>query len=132
MSAYPKITRETYGNEIIPNITRGHEAAHMSAGLGAERCIDMERTKIYEAINSERDYQDQKWGTPKEHPHEVGGYITLMRNLLNRAEKAWAESSSNDTALAELRKTVAVGVACFEQHGVSRRINAENTQNVGE
>lgn len=89
--------------------------------MAAESELNMERTKVYEAIDAERDYQDYKWGTPQEHPHEVGGYITLMRNILNRAEKEWCENSSNDLALTELRKMVAVGVACFEQHGVNIR-----------
>ncbi len=50
----------------------------------------IERTKVYESIDSERDYQDLKWGSIKDRPHEVGAWITLM---------------------------IAVGVACLEQHG---------------
>ena len=81
----------------------------------------MERVRVYAAIDSERALQDRKWGTIQEHPHEVGGWITLMRKLLNDAEVAWSTSNGDYLALSEIRKVIAVGVACCEQHGVSFR-----------
>jgi hypothetical protein len=81
----------------------------------------MERTKVYDAIDSERNYQDRKWGTVDQHPHEVGGWLTLMRKLLTDAEAAWAGSNGDYTALQEIRKVLAVGVACAEQHGLPGR-----------
>lgn len=81
----------------------------------------MQREKVYESIDSERDHQDRKWGTVQEHPHEVGGWLTLMRKLLSDAEVAWAGSNGDYKALLELRKVLAVGVACAEQHGLPGR-----------
>lgn len=81
----------------------------------------MERATVYAAIDTERDFQDLKWGTVEYHPHEVGGWITLMRKLLNDAEVAWTGSSTDHTALEEIRKVIAVGVACGEQHGIQTR-----------
>jgi hypothetical protein len=81
----------------------------------------MIRERVYNAIDSERDFQDRKWGTVEEHPHEVGGWLTIMRQLLRDAEKAWASSSTDLTATDEIRKVVAVGMACLEQHGVPMR-----------
>ncbi len=81
----------------------------------------MDRDKVYLAIDSEREFQDRKWGTISQHPHEVGGWITLMRKLLNDAEQAWSSSSGDHRALQEIRKVVAVGVACCEQHSVTTR-----------
>ena len=81
----------------------------------------MDRGKVYGAIDTERYYQDRKWGTVSERPHEVGAWITIMRTLLNDAEKAWSTNSSDYTALMELRKVIAVGVACAEQHGLPER-----------
>ncbi len=81
----------------------------------------MERAKVYESIDSERYFQDRKWGTVKQHPHEVGGWLTLMRKLLTDAETAWATSNGDYKALDELRKVLAVGVACAEQHGLPER-----------
>lgn len=81
----------------------------------------MQREKVYKAIDSERQYQDRKWGTIQEHPHEVGGYLTLMRKLLTDAENAWASSSGDYGAMVEIRKVLAVGVACAEQHSMPPR-----------
>jgi regulation of enolase protein 1 (concanavalin A-like superfamily) len=85
----------------------------------------MIRSRVYEAIDSERDLQDRKWGTVQEHPHEVGGWLTIMRKLMADAEAAWASKSDDRPALAEIRKVIAVGVACCEQHGVSFRSKFE-------
>ncbi len=81
----------------------------------------MNRSLVFEAVNSERDFQDRKWGTVDRHPHEVGGWITIMRKLLGDAEAAWASSAGDRSALEEIRKIIAVGVACCEQHGVTTR-----------
>lgn len=81
----------------------------------------MQREKVYEAIDSERFYQDRKWGEVDKHPHEVGGWFTLLRQKLNDAEIAWASSNNDHKALIELRKVLSIGVACAEQHGISSR-----------
>lgn len=73
------------------------------------------------AIIGERAHQDTKWGTVADRPKQVGSYLTLMRKLLRDAEDAWATSSDDILALDEMRKVVAVGVACFEQHGAPLR-----------
>ena len=83
--------------------------------------VGLERIKVYESIDSERYYQDRKWGTVEQYPHEVGGWLTLMRKLLTGAEAAWAGSNGDYKALLELRKVLAVGVACAEQHGLPGR-----------
>jgi hypothetical protein len=89
----------------------------------------MERSKVFASIGTERFFQDRKWGTIQEHPHEVGGWLVLMRKVLSDAEVAWAGSDGDYRALLELRKLLAVGVACAEQHGLPAR---SMTQPVGE
>ena len=81
----------------------------------------MEQADALTAVIAERSYQDAKWGTVDERPKEVGSWLTLMRKLLRDAEDNWATSDNDQGALAELRKVVAVGLACFEQHGVPER-----------
>lgn len=75
------------------------------------------RQEVYSAVNDERVFQDRKWGTIHQHPHEVGSWLTIMRQLLNDAEKSYMSQRGDIGALDELRKVVAVGVACMEQHG---------------
>jgi hypothetical protein len=83
------------------------------------------RTEVYAAVSDERVYQERKWGTIEEHPHEVGGWLTIMRKLLTNAETAWVTSRGDIGALEEIRQVVAVGVACMEQHGAIPRSAAD-------
>jgi hypothetical protein len=77
--------------------------------------------EVMSTIHDERVFQNRKWGTIAEHPHEVGGYLTLMRKLLCDAEQAWSSQRGDVGALHEIRKVVAVGIACMEQHGAIPR-----------
>lgn len=76
---------------------------------------------VLDSVHAERVFQNRKWGTIHQHPHEVGGYLTLMRKLLTEAEFAWSSQRGDEGALDEVRKVVAVGVACMEQHGAVPR-----------
>jgi len=81
----------------------------------------MDRLKVYEIIDGERRFQDAEWGSVIDHPHEVGGWLTLMRKFLTDAESAWASHDGDGDALKEIRKVLAIGVACAEQHGIPWR-----------
>jgi len=78
-------------------------------------------TAVFGVIVDERQFQDKRWGTIQEHPHEVGSWILLMESLLVDARDAWCGNRGDAGALDEIRKVVAVGVACQEQHGVVHR-----------
>lgn len=77
----------------------------------------MERSEVFKAISSERDYQDRRWGTIDEHPHEVGAWIALLQKKIGDALIAWASSNGDVKALDKIRKVAALAVACGEQHG---------------
>lgn len=79
----------------------------------------IDRRDVYDVVDGERDYQDRKWGASR--GHEVGAWIAIMETLLDDARRAWSENSGDWPALDEMRKVVAVGVACMEQHGTVRR-----------
>lgn len=83
--------------------------------------MSIDRQKVFDSIDSERYYQDRKWGTVDKHPHEVGGWLALMQVHLNEALQAWAGSNNDFKALNELRKVLAIAVACAEQHGLPGR-----------
>jgi len=80
------------------------------------------RKEVYEAIDSERDYQDAKWGG-KDHDnyHEVEAFITYMQHYMNKAIEAISTQKGAAGGLNELRKVVTLGVACFEVHGIEKR-----------
>lgn len=77
--------------------------------------------RVFAAIARERAWQDQKWGTIAEHPHEVGGWLTLVRKELREAEDAWCSQRGDASALEELLQVAAVAIACIQQHGIVER-----------
>ena len=82
----------------------------------------MGRDDIYTVLDGEREYQDRKWGTPfGPKKHEVGAWLTLMDTHLRRAQDAWSGARDDQSALDALRKVVALGVACMEEHGAVPR-----------
>lgn len=93
----------------------------------AKGFTEIRRDQVFAAIGTERIYQELKWGTLEEHPQSVGAYITLMRVHLDKAADAWAGSAGDAEALDRIRKVLAIGVACGEQHGMPRRHDAEPT-----
>ena len=82
---------------------------------------EMNRETVYALIDGERDPPDRKWGDIEDHPHELGSWILIMESLLEDARKAYQCANGDRKALDEIRKVVAVGVACMEQHGAPRR-----------
>lgn len=76
----------------------------------------MKREDVILAIESEREYQDKKWGTIQERGHSVLGWVTLIRYRLRKADEAWSSSRGDEAALIEIRKVISIAVACCEQH----------------
>lgn len=85
------------------------------------------RKQVYAAIDTERDYQDSKWNaatTPSAGQHEVGAFILFMEEYLSYARKeisTKADPEAAQEALKAIRKVIALGVSCMEQHGAPPR-----------
>lgn len=85
------------------------------------------RHLVYAAIDSERDYQIRRWGHRQPDgsimPEQcsVGDFLVKMTYYLDNAKALFACEGSNRNTLVELRKAVALGVSCFEQHGIDIR-----------
>lgn len=79
------------------------------------------RNAAYNAINSERDYQEIKWDG---NPHSITEYLVYMNDYINEAMHVVsrkADAEANPIALDTIRKVTALGVACMEQHGAPLR-----------
>lgn len=74
--------------------------------------------EIIVAIQRERNYQDQKWG---DNPHDLWTWITIMERQLDDAGRTCFMDDAE--TLRKILQTVAVGVACLEQHGIVEREN---------
>lgn len=89
------------------------------------------RSEVYDAIDSERDYQNYKAfqnGTAPDEarPHSVEEFVLYMedymRELRTQLSRTWTpDRKAPKEALDTLRKVVALGVAAMEQHGAPRR-----------
>lgn len=102
----------------------------------------MDRDLVFAAVGSERAYQVKRWGvrqadgTFKEVPKSITDFIVYMQHYMTETTKAATTRAGADSALVMLRKVVALGVACFEQHGVPFReesdvINARDHKSAG-
>lgn len=90
----------------------------------------MTRDDVFKAINTERDYQQRRWGHRQangvfvEHVHTTHAYVLFMQDYLEEARKILSRNEEPqcwEEVLGTLRKVVTLGVACFEQHGVPSR-----------
>lgn len=90
----------------------------------------MDRLAVFSAINSEREYQKLAWGSRsctctgnklEETPKSIGEFLVYMQHHLNKAVAFAATQPRDEKCLDAMREVVALGVACFEQHGVPPR-----------
>ena len=78
----------------------------------------MDRTEVYKVIDSERNYheaQAKKWdhkGNPT-----VEAEILMMEEYMRKVRTAWVEHHNDETSLDMMRKVIAMGVRCLENHG---------------
>ncbi len=83
------------------------------------------RQKVYEAIDSERDYQDKVWDNTQN--NNPASFILYMEEYLNRARTlaSTREEAPGTEGCEEImdmvRKVVALGVACGEVNGMPKR-----------
>ena len=81
----------------------------------------LSRQQVYDLINEERHYQDEKWvGAPHDKEHYVSDWLIYIRIYLTKAENALYELSIED-AMDAVRKITAMGVAAMEANGCPKR-----------
>lgn len=86
-----------------------------------------DRADVYEALDSERAYQNQRWNprtTASGGVHELEAWVTYMEDYLAEAKHILSRedyATAYAKALPILRKVTALGVAAMEQHGAPRR-----------
>ncbi len=68
------------------------------------------------AIANERQYQDKRWGTIEEHPHELLAWAKIIDLRLERVNEA-LRLDDHQEARTQLLKVAAVIVAALEQYG---------------
>lgn len=79
-----------------------------------------DRSKVYEAIDSERDYQDQFWGAGHDDNNNIADFLIYIEQYVNKAKEIYT-STHQEKVVHELRKIAALTVACMEYHGTAKR-----------
>lgn len=84
----------------------------------------LDREDVYIAIDTERDYQQERWGN---NPHrqaddrQIDEFALYIARYTARLVEV-ATTAENDTdKLDVVRKIAALCVACMEQHGAPQR-----------
>lgn len=71
-------------------------------------------------VETERDYQDEKWGPVDHNGHTVAGWLLLMRKELDEAELALIKGGAGrDAVMHEIAQVSALGIAAIQQHGMN-------------
>ena len=79
-----------------------------------------ERKDVYYAIDSEREYQEQRWPRPQ-HNHTNTEYLVYIRYYVNKALDAVSYEDDDSSTLPALRKIAALAVAAMEENGIEYR-----------
>ena len=95
------------------------------------KCVrKMERTEVYKKLDTERDYQDLRWGerrrvegTPDEEK-PVAEWINYIEYHVSAAKNEVYHLNTEE-ALAHVRKVAALAVRCLELHGCPDRVIPE-------
>jgi hypothetical protein len=79
------------------------------------------RENAYTSIESEREYQREKWG---ERPHEIDAFALYIVQYAQKLADVCATKGTLDLIekLDHVRKVGALAVACMEQHGAVDRV----------
>jgi hypothetical protein len=81
------------------------------------------REQVYAAIDSERNYQEAKWGG---HFHEAESWVLFIEHYAHQARTKASTTDFSDfdnlnAYLSDLRKIATLAVAAMEQHGAPQR-----------
>lgn len=79
------------------------------------------REEVFNRISAERDYQDSVWGT-MDQTNTLGDYMLYMERYLTKAKSQYTGSDEFTDVTVDIRKVVALGVACLEKYGCPNRM----------
>lgn len=91
----------------------------------------MNRETVYNAINTERDYQDRTWGgtksdrQPSDAPNSmertIDEFALYVTRYTNQLIEVCGTSDYPEVKMEVFRKIAALCVACGERHGMPER-----------
>jgi hypothetical protein len=88
---------------------------------------NIDRKEVYSAIDTERAYQDSKWGNtlsgnrPGNGERSVDEFALYIYGYANKLMQNASEFANTEEKLHIIRKVAGLCVACMEQHGAPKR-----------
>lgn len=85
------------------------------------------REEVYKAVDSERDYQDSKWGNtlsgdrPGNGERTVDEFSLYIAGYTNDLVQNASHFAKTEDKLNIIRKIAGLCIACMEQHGAPER-----------
>ena len=87
----------------------------------------MSRTDVYRLIDGERDYQDEQRKTwDHQGSVTVEAEILMMEEYMKKVREEWTKNFGPDQAMDQMRKVIAMGVRCLENHGKGKDLARKN------
>lgn len=90
--------------------------------------MNINRSEVYAAIDSERDYQDRRWGDslssdrkPGNGERTIDEFALYIAAYTAKMVEQCGTFSDSKAKLDSIRKIAGLAVACMEQHGAPRR-----------
>lgn len=86
---------------------------------GTRASFKMERGRVYEILDGEREYQNQMVAPGTHHlgKPSVAEELVMMEHYLAEARKSWVTTKGDEESLEMMRKVAGIAVRCFENHG---------------
>lgn len=80
------------------------------------------RTEVYDALDSERSYQERLPSNRTDGlDHTVGDYVTMLQHYQTELVRGWTLNAGDEAALDVMRKIGGIAVHCMEDHGAPHR-----------
>jgi hypothetical protein len=85
------------------------------------------RTEVYQAVNSERDFQESFVLPERQYyqTHTLGEFILMLNQYAAQCQQKWTHHADKvdgyPESLHEVRKLAAIAIRCMEQHGAPFR-----------
>lgn len=83
------------------------------------------QAEVFDALKSERAYQDARWGGKANDQHHcIAAWLMFMEDYIAEAKHVYSREESSTMypkALDIIRKVSALGVAAMEVHGAPKR-----------
>lgn len=117
------------GNAPVSELELSEEQLEHLERVLNERRVGVARSRAYEAVDSERAYQEAGKGNSA-HPDgrhgapntlTPGEYILCMEKCLQDARDVWYKPEGGLKCLDFIRKVTGLGVAAMEHHGAPKR-----------